>query len=144
MREVFSGLVTHASLPFEHLDWDMFDLIGIDHYWQERINAELASLGADAPVLCVDTRGSMAYRIGHVPGSVNIRDDHLEDMLRQGSPFPSSRRIVLICPIGEYSGRLAASLTQAGHDAASLAGGIVAWRDAGLPLESSLAHGNVS
>ena len=106
--------------------------------------AELASLGADAPVLCVDTRGSMAYRIGHVPGSVNIRDDHLEDMLRQGFPFPSSRKIVLICPIGEYSTRLAASLTQAGHDAASLAGGIVAWRDAGLPLESSLAHGNAS
>lgn len=106
--------------------------------------AELASLGADAPVLYVDTRGSMAYRAGHVPGSVNIRDDHLEDMLRQGSPFPSSRRIVLICPVGEYSKRLAAAATQAGHDTASLAGGIVAWRDAGLPLESSLAHGNVS
>ena len=106
--------------------------------------AELASLGADAPVLCVDTRGSMAYRIGHVPGSVKIRDDHLENMLRQGFPFPSSRKIVLICPIGEYSTRLAASLTQVGHDAASLAGGIVAWRDAGLPLESSLAHGNAS
>ena len=106
--------------------------------------AELASLGADAPVLCVDSRGSMAYRIGHVPGSLNIRDDHLEDILRQGFPFPSSRKIVLVCPIGEYSKRLAASLTQAGHDAASLAGGIVAWRDAGLPLESSLAHGNAS
>jgi len=103
---------------------------------------ELASLGPEAPVLCVDTRGSMAYRIGHVPGSVNIRDDHLEDMLRQGFPFPPSRTIVLICPVGEYSGRLAASLAQAGHDAASLAGGIVAWRDAGLPLESGLAHGN--
>ena len=63
-------------------------------------------------------------------------------MLRQGFPFPASRKIVLICPVGEYSGRLAASLAQAGHDAASLAGGIVAWRDAGLPLESSLAPGN--
>jgi hypothetical protein len=37
VREVFSGPVTYASLPFEHVDWDMFDLIGIDHYWQERI-----------------------------------------------------------------------------------------------------------
>ena len=83
----------------------------------------------------------MAYRIGHVPGSVNIRDDHLEDMLRQGFPFPSSRTIVLICPVGEYSSRLAASLTQADHDVASLAGGIVAWRDAGLPLESGLGPG---
>lgn len=99
--------------------------------------AELAALNAAAPVLCVDTRGAMAYRIGHVPGSVNIRDDQLEDMLRQGSPFPASRKIVLICPVGEYSKRLAARLTQTGHDAASLAGGVVAWRDAGLPLESS-------
>ena len=78
----------------------------------------------------MDTRGSMAYRIGHVPGSVNIRDDYLEDMLRHGTPFPAARKIVLICPVGDYSRRLAAFLAQAGHDAASLAGGVVAWRDA--------------
>ena len=101
--------------------------------------SELAALSADPSVLCIDTRGSMAYRIGHVPGSVNIRDDYLEDMLRHGIPFPPSRKIVLICPAGEYSRRLAAFLTQAGHDAASLAGGVVAWRDAGLPLETSHA-----
>ena len=81
----------------------------------------------------------MAYRIGHVPGSVNIRDDHLEDMLRHGIPFSRSRTLVFVCPVGEYSRRLAAFLRQAGHDAASLAGGVVAWRDAGLPLESGLA-----
>jgi cysteine synthase B len=45
----------------------------------------------------------MAYRIGHVPGSVNIRDDYLEDMLRHGIPFPPSRKIVFICPAGEYA-----------------------------------------
>ena len=83
----------------------------------------------------------MAYRAGHVPGSVNIRDDCLEDMLRHGTPFPAGRTIVLICPAGDYSQRLAAFLTRAGHDAASLAGGIVAWRDASLPLESSLLRG---
>jgi rhodanese-related sulfurtransferase len=99
---------------------------------------ELAALSTDPAVLCIDTRGSMAYRIGHVPGSVNIRDDYLEDMLRHGTPFPPSRKIVLICPTGEHSRRLAAFLTKAGHDAVALAGGVVAWRDAGLPLESSL------
>ena len=97
--------------------------------------AELASLGADAPVLCVDTRGSMAYRIGHVPGSVNIRDDHLEDMLRQGFPFPSSRKIVLICPIGEYSTRLAASLTQPATTPP-------AWRAASWPGATLACHWN--
>lgn len=98
--------------------------------------AELAGLGADPSVLCIDTRGGMAYRIGHVPGAANIRDDYLEDMLRHGVPFPPSRRIVLVCPVGEYSRRIAAFLTRSGHDAASLAGGVVAWRDAGMPLES--------
>ncbi len=34
-REVFSGPVTYASLPFERVDWDNFDIIGIDHYWCE-------------------------------------------------------------------------------------------------------------
>jgi cysteine synthase B len=100
--------------------------------------AELAALDSTAGLLCVDTRGALAYRIGHVPGSVNIRDDYLEDMLRHGTPFPAARKIVLVCPAGDYSRRLAAFLSRTGHDAASLAGGIVAWRDAGLPLETSL------
>jgi len=99
---------------------------------------DLAARLDEQGLVSVDTRGSMAYRAGHVPGSLNIRDDYLEDMLRHGIPFPADRMIVLICPAGEYSRRLAAFLTQAGRDAASLAGGIVAWRDAGLPLESSL------
>jgi hypothetical protein len=37
VRDVFGGPVTYASLPFEHVDWDMFDLIGIDHYWREPV-----------------------------------------------------------------------------------------------------------
>jgi len=99
---------------------------------------ELAGMLTDPALLCVDTRGALAYRAGHVPGSVNIPDDTLEDLFRHGNPFPGSRRVVFVCPAGEYSRRLAAFLQQSGNDAASLAGGVVAWRDSGLPLESSL------
>jgi cysteine synthase B len=87
--------------------------------------------------LVVDSRGQLAYRIGHVPGSINIRDDQLEDLLAQGSPFPPSRPVVFVCPVGERSTRLAALARRSGQDASGLAGGIVAWRDAGLPLETS-------
>jgi rhodanese-related sulfurtransferase len=104
----------------------------------------LAGMIGDPAVLCVDTRGSLAYRIGHLPGSVNIPDDLLEDLLRHGNPFPASRTIVFVCPAGEYSRRLAAFLRQSGQDAASLAGGVVAWRDDGLPLESGLGPGGLS
>ncbi|WP_405163756.1 pyridoxal-phosphate dependent enzyme [Nocardia sp. NBC_01499] len=97
---------------------------------------ELAELERTGKPTIVDTRGSMAYRIGHVPGALNIRDDQLDDMFAQGIPFPRSRPVVFVCPVGELSLRFATRAKQAGYDASSLAGGIVAWRDAGLPLES--------
>ncbi|MBB5916335.1 cysteine synthase B [Nocardia transvalensis] len=97
----------------------------------------LAELDATARPTIVDTRGAMAYRIGHVPGALNIRDDQLDDMLTQGMPFSRSRPLVFVCPVGEVSLRFAALARRAGYDAASLDGGVVAWRDAGLPLESA-------
>ncbi|MGW4770952.1 pyridoxal-phosphate dependent enzyme [Nocardia sp. NPDC004278] len=96
---------------------------------------ELAELDrTDRPTI-VDTRGAMAYRIGHVPGAINIRDDQLDDMFAHGIPFPRSRPLVFVCPVGELSLRFAAIARQAGFDASSLGGGIVAWRDAGFALE---------
>ncbi|MFF3572025.1 pyridoxal-phosphate dependent enzyme [Nocardia jiangxiensis] len=100
----------------------------------ERLDARAD--GAAQPVI-VDTRGAMAYRIGHVPGSLNIRDDQLEDMFSQGIPFSRTRPLVFVCPVGEVSRRFAARARRAGYDASSLEGGIVAWRDAGKTLEGS-------
>ncbi|WP_019926469.1 pyridoxal-phosphate dependent enzyme [Nocardia sp. BMG111209] len=101
--------------------------------------AQLADLDATARPTIVDTRGAMAYRIGHVPGAVNIRDDQLDDMFAQGIPFSRSRPLVFVCPVGDASTRFAALARRAGFDAMGLAGGVVAWRDAGRPLESAPA-----
>jgi cysteine synthase B len=90
-----------------------------------------------ADTLVVDVRGSMAYRVGHVPGAINIRDDYLDDMLTGSDPFPSGARVVFVCAVGEVSSRFAAALARRGRPAAGLAGGILAWRDAGRPLEVS-------
>ncbi|WP_067537355.1 pyridoxal-phosphate dependent enzyme [Nocardia crassostreae] len=99
--------------------------------------AELETLDRESRPTIVDTRGAMAYRIGHLPGAINIRDDHLEDMLTHGIPFPRSRPLVFVCPVGEVSVRFAALARRSGFDATSLAGGITAWRDTGKPLEST-------
>lgn len=98
---------------------------------------QLADLDTTARPTIVDTRGAMAYRIGHVPGAINIRDDHLDDMLTHGVPFSRSRPVIFVCPVGDASRRFAALARRDGYDAAGLAGGIVAWRDAGRPLESA-------
>jgi hypothetical protein len=39
VRNVFGGPVTYASLPFERVDWDLFDIVSIDHYREARSEA---------------------------------------------------------------------------------------------------------
>lgn len=85
--------------------------------------------------LVVDLRGPFAYAALHIDGSVNIVDEVFDELVRSGMPFSASRPVLLACPVGEKSARYAALLTRMGHpDVRSLAGGIVAWRDAGAPL----------
>jgi cysteine synthase/rhodanese-related sulfurtransferase len=85
--------------------------------------------------LVVDLRSPFAYAALHIDGSVNIVDEVFEELLRGGLPFSRSRPVLLACPVGEKSARYAALLTRMGHpDIRSLAGGIIAWRDAGAPL----------
>ena len=32
VRRHFTGLLTYASLPMENVDWNLFDIVGIDYY----------------------------------------------------------------------------------------------------------------
>ncbi|WP_280232844.1 pyridoxal-phosphate dependent enzyme [Nocardia cyriacigeorgica] len=96
---------------------------------------ELGELDRTEHPVLVDTRGAMAYRIGHVPGSLNLPDDQLGDLLTHGTPFSTSRPVVFICPTGELSRHFTATTRRTGHRSYSLDGGVIAWRDAGLPLE---------
>ncbi|GAA2450658.1 pyridoxal-phosphate dependent enzyme [Streptomyces glaucus] len=89
----------------------------------------------DPRPLVVDLRSPHAYAALHIEGSVNIADELFEELLRGGLPFSKRTPVLLACPVGEKSLRHAALLTRMGHpDVRSLAGGIVAWRDAGAPL----------
>ncbi|MCW8218190.1 MULTISPECIES: pyridoxal-phosphate dependent enzyme [Streptomyces] len=85
--------------------------------------------------LVVDMRSPYAYAALHIEGSMNIVDELFEDLVRGGLPFSKARPVLLACPVGEQSLKYAALLTRLGHpDVRSLAGGIIAWRDAGAPL----------
>lgn len=37
VRGIFGGPLTYASLPFERVDWTLFDIVGVDHYWYRHI-----------------------------------------------------------------------------------------------------------
>ncbi|ORT60509.1 pyridoxal-phosphate dependent enzyme [Streptomyces sp. CB03238] len=97
--------------------------------------AEAQKWIAEERPLVIDLRGPFAYAALHIDGSVSIVDELFDELLRGGLPFGKRQPVLLACPVGEKSARYAALLTRMGHpDVRSLAGGIVAWRDAGAPL----------
>jgi cysteine synthase/rhodanese-related sulfurtransferase len=90
---------------------------------------------ADRRGLVVDLRSPYAYQALHIDGSVNIVDELFAELLHGGLPFGRTQPVLLVCPVGEKSAGYAALLTRMGHrDVSSLAGGIIAWRDAGAEL----------
>ena len=48
--------------------------------------------------------------------------------------------VVLYCRSGDRSGTAAAAFAASGRDAHSIAGGLLAWTEAGLPIEPEDGH----
>jgi cysteine synthase/rhodanese-related sulfurtransferase len=84
--------------------------------------------------LIIDVRGNLSYKLMTLPGALNIAWQLLEQMIDGAAPFPKERAILLLCPVGEKTIRYAAYLQSQGYSAFSLAGGLLAWRNAGKTL----------
>jgi phage shock protein E len=95
-----------------------------------------ARLGADRAPLVVDVRSPAEYSSGHVPGAVNMPAPtvtrHLDELRRAPG-------LILYCNDRRFTAVAEQLLTKAKVTGFShLEGGLGAWRDQGLPLESTL------
>ena len=84
--------------------------------------------------LLVDIREQNEWDEARIPGAELKPMSRLNDWWHE---LPTDREIILQCRTGARSGRVTAALTdQAGlHNVMNLAGGIVAWHDAGFAIE---------
>src|SRR2546423_3999255 len=94
----------------------------------ERV-AELVE-GGDAQV--IDVRSDHEHVAGHIPGTRHIALTALQD---ESSGLDRERPVVLYCRSGDRSGAAAQAFRASGWEAHSMAGGLVAWAESGLPLE---------
>lgn len=93
-----------------------------------KIKAERALDLVRGGATLLDVRESNEWKSGHAPGAVHVPlgdIDKAPRRLRQG------RQVVVMCASGMRSRTAAKHLRGLGWDAASLSGGIVAWRRAG-------------
>lgn len=96
---------------------------------------EVAAAGND--LLVVDVREPAEYSGGHAPGAMNVPLGRLSDRL--GEFARSDLPIAFICGAGMRSARATRAARGAGVDAHNIAGGMLAWSRAGLPIETGKA-----
>jgi hydroxyacylglutathione hydrolase len=91
--------------------------------------------GADPP-LVLDIRNPREWAAKHIDGSVNIPLNHLQERIAE---IPRGRRIALHCAGGYRSSIAASILHQYGiTNLIEMAGGLVAWEAAKLPVVSQV------
>lgn len=95
--------------------------------------------GALASTLVIDLDTSLRFRDGHVPGAwFAVRANLGQTVPAMLAKQPGVTRIALVSPDGEFAAFAAAEAEAVadGLPVAILDGGMKAWRDAGLPIES--------
>jgi rhodanese-related sulfurtransferase len=80
----------------------------------------------------VDVRTDEEREAARLPGSRHIP---IESLAEQVSQLSTSKPVVFYCRSGDRSGAAADALVASGREAYNLSGGIVAWSEAGLPVE---------
>ena len=88
----------------------------------------------------VDVRELYEYEAGHIDGSIHIPIGQIQARWEE---LDRDRTVVVVCQIGQRSDLVAGFLRTKGYDATNLAGGLTAWREAGLPLVADAASGEI-
>ena len=87
---------------------------------------------ARGELVAVDVREPYEWEAGHIAGAAFIP---LGEIIERAGELPSDRPLAMVCRTGSRSGMAADAFHAAGLDTRNLAGGMVAWVAAGLPVE---------
>jgi rhodanese-related sulfurtransferase len=89
-------------------------------------------------VQLVDVRTPEEREAGRIRGdTAHIPFDELQ---ARAEELDRDTPLVFYCRSGDRSASAADAFAASGFDAASLAGGMVAWQDAGKPVEGKIGH----
>jgi len=85
------------------------------------------------PFIMLDVRSAEEYAAGHIKGATLIPIQVLADHLAE---VPKNRQVYVYCHSGTRSARASKMLAQHGFtNIENVVGGMVAWKDAGYPVE---------
>jgi len=89
---------------------------------------------ADASVQLLDVRSQDEYDDGHIAGATLVDVNDSTFVERAVAVLDKKRPVAVYCRSGRRSARAALLLCEQGYQVTNLAGGIIAWKDAGKAL----------
>ncbi len=105
----------------------------------DRTPHEVAELLAENAVELIDVRQPFEHDAGRIAGGRLIE---LGQLVSEAQSLARERPIVFYCRSGGRSAMATEAFLASGFTAYNLRGGLLAWRDAGLPLQPE--HGYVA
>ena len=95
---------------------------------------EFAELIADSNVVILDVRKPDEFAEGHIAGAILI-DQFQSDFVEQAkAKLPKDKTIAIYCRSGRRSSNAAGKLADVGYKCVNLKGGILAWKEANMPV----------
>lgn len=93
----------------------------------------VGELAAETDPVVIDVREPDEYRAARAPGVIHIP---MGEIVERVAEIPDDGPVHVICASGGRSARVAQYLDSRGIDAVNIAGGTIAWQQAGYPVES--------
>jgi rhodanese-related sulfurtransferase len=84
-------------------------------------------------IVLIDVREQHEWDAQRIPGATHIE---LGQLASRAGELPRERPIVFMCAVGARSAMATDAFRASGYEAHNLSGGIAAWAERGLPLES--------
>jgi phage shock protein E len=103
----------------------------VQHDSRPEVDIDALERAMAAGAFVLDVRQPDEYEAGHVPGAVLIPLDQLAERAEE---VPADRPVYVVCRSGSRSAVATDALLRAGYDAANVAGGTLAWAEAGRPV----------
>ena len=93
-----------------------------------------AELMKDSNVVVLDVRTAEEFKEGHIEGAVNINQAENDFIEKTKATMSIDKTIAVYCRSGRRSANAAGKLAAEGYKCVNLKGGILAWKEAKMPV----------
>ena len=88
----------------------------------------------DSNVVVLDVRTGAEFAEGHIKGAILIDQGQSDFVEKARTTLPMEKKIAVYCRSGRRSANAAGKLADVGYKCINLKGGIIAWKEADMPV----------